>query len=290
MSAINRNTVTLDLKDVQGRGLTDQVRVKFINQRVQSLSQQVTINFTGAPIGVQGVPARPNGLAQVFITPARHLEKTVFVDVPSSGPCTIEETFLIDAAKANPIFPTFEEIRTSRIFADLFRVLPQSGIATEAEWNSLDKMKKAGLLNLYAKMRQKKIEGDRDAFSFIQRITDFLPQRVFALVDKRLIDLVRDRRDLFHDVNGALHEFSGGFTRIDGGSFKTRETAGNLQLTFAGDAAGDLMADIDIDDHQGVLHVFDVLRHKITGEHTNPFNIHEVLVFIQGIDPGYQLA
>jgi hypothetical protein len=290
MSAVNRNNVTIDLRDVLGRTITDQVDVKFINQRVQSLSQRFPLSFSGSALDLKGVPARPNGLAQVFITPQRYREKSVFVDVPSSGECRIEETLLIDPGRVEPVFPGFQEIGSNQVFADLFRVLPQSGISTDAAWTDLDKMKKAGLLNLYAKMRREKIEGDRNVFSFIRRITEFRPQRVFALVDPRLIDLVRDRRDLFSDVNGALHEFSGGFTRIEGGSFKTRESAGNLQLTFAENAAGELLADIDIDDHQGVLHVFDVLRHKLTGENTNPFNIHQVLVFIQGIDPGYQLA
>lgn len=49
------------------------------------------------------------------------------------------------------------------------------------------------------------------------------------------------------------------------------------------------MADIDIDDHQGIAHAADVLKHKITGQDTHPFDIHQILIFFQGVDPGYEI-
>jgi hypothetical protein len=52
------------------------------------------------------------------------------------------------------------------------------------------------------------------------------------------------------------------------------------------DDAGD---DIDIDDAGGILHVFQVLRNAVTGRPTHPYDIHEILLAHQGIDPGYQL-
>jgi hypothetical protein len=74
------------------------------------------------------------------------------------------------------------------------------------------------------------------------------------------------------------------------GSFKTRDTAGNLQLTFARHPDGRMMADIDLDDHQGIAHAADVLRHKISGKDTHPYDIHNILVLFQNCDPGYSLA
>jgi hypothetical protein len=47
------------------------------------------------------------------------------------------------------------------------------------------------------------------------------------------------------------------------------------------------VADIDIDDAAGLEHVFQVLRNKLSGKPTHPYNIHEILVGFQHLDPGY---
>jgi hypothetical protein len=49
------------------------------------------------------------------------------------------------------------------------------------------------------------------------------------------------------------------------------------------------MADIDLDDHKGLQHAADVLKHKITGKDTDPYDIHEILVYFQHLDVGYRL-
>lgn len=291
MSSVNRNTVVFDPKDVFGRTFSDQFKIKFINMRVQSLNQLFRANVAGAPVSLPDVPAFPDGFAEAIITPTKYREKSIFVNVPSGAPFSITETFLLDPDRVSAVFPSFNDIQTNPTFTGLFGVLQRSGRASEAAWAGLQDQPKAGLLNIYAKSQNEVLEGDSSVFTFVDRIVDFRPQRIFGFVQRRLLELVRERRDRFHDVLGTLHDFPDGFTRIDqDGSFKTRESAGNLQVTFAENAAGELMADIDIDDHQGVLHVFDVLKHKITGRNTNPFNIHEVLIFVQGIDPGYQLV
>jgi hypothetical protein len=291
MSNVNRNTVTMDLTDVLGRGISDRVEIKIVNQRVASLSQKFEVIFKGSPVALQGVPASPSGLAQVFFSPTKYRDKSIFIDVLAGGDFSVKQTFLLDPNEVRPVFPKFSDISTGQSFATLHKVLQNSSVATEAAWKGLDDQVKAGLLNLHAKMQREEVQTGKSVFDFIDQIVDFRPQRVFAIVKNNLIDLVRSRRDRFGDVLGTLHNFPDGFTRIDdGGSFKTKENAGNLQLTFAQNGSGQFMADIDIDDHQGVLHVADVLRHKITGKNTHPYNIHQVLVFIQDIDPGYQLV
>jgi hypothetical protein len=59
--------------------------------------------------------------------------------------------------------------------------------------------------------------------------------------------------------------------------------------TFARDSNGVTYADIDLDEHKNLKHVFDVIKHKLTGNETHPYFIHEVLVFSQGCDPEYRL-
>jgi hypothetical protein len=45
MSDINRSTVLVDLKDLKGRTLNDTVRLKFYNQRAQSLNQSFELEL-----------------------------------------------------------------------------------------------------------------------------------------------------------------------------------------------------------------------------------------------------
>jgi hypothetical protein len=50
------------------------------------------------------------------------------------------------------------------------------------------------------------------------------------------------------------------------------------------------IAEIDIDDAAGLAHVFQVMRNHLTGEPTHPYNIHEILMAHQNLDPGYDLV
>lgn len=87
-----------------------------------------------------------------------------------------------------------------------------------------------------------------------------------------------------------LHKFHEPWIAVsDQNSFKSRNAAGNIQLTFASNPAGESLADIDLDDHSGIQHATDVLKHKITNKNTDPYDIHQILIYFQGIDPGYRL-
>jgi hypothetical protein len=79
-----------------------------------------------------------------------------------------------------------------------------------------------------------------------------------------------------------------GFDRA--GSFKERGVPyGGLQVTLFTD--GEVTeADIDVDDAGGLGHVFQVLDHFFTRGETHPYDIHQILTFHQGVDPGYRLV
>jgi hypothetical protein len=89
---------------------------------------------------------------------------------------------------------------------------------------------------------------------------------------------------LFHEADDSLHHPPVGFERA--GSFKTDDRYGNLQVSFF--AKNDQWrADIDIDDASGLGHVFQVMRNFLTGRPTHPFDIHQILLLHQRLDPGY---
>ena len=60
---------------------------------------------------------------------------------------------------------------------------------------------------------------------------------------------------------------------------KTFDRYGNLQLTFQrrGVTGNDYAVDVDIDDAQGIEHLFQVLRNSVNGP-TNPYDIHDILL------------
>ena len=291
MSDVNRSKVKVALRDVGGKLLTDSVEFKFYNQRAQSLNQVFRVEFKGRPAALPNVPAFPFGLAEVFINPTKYRYKSIFLNVPAGKEASIDETCFVEPEEVEPVFPVLSEIQKESRWVELWRILQASGIKTATAWKELDDLQKAGLLNLFAKAQDQTVKDGRPIASFIERITDFRPSRIFAIVASDLFGLVHDHASAFHPVSGALHKFPNGWKPIDPeGSFKTYDKAGNLQITFAQDSAGKLMVDMDIDDHQGIEHAADVLKHKITGKDTHPYDIHEILIYFQGLDLGYELV
>jgi hypothetical protein len=165
-------------------------------------------------------------------------------------------------------------------------------VGGQALYDALDDIPRAGLLNLLAKMTATVLLDGSTVLDHVQSFYRLRGDRVFANVGKGLRDLVKTAVDArrFHLVDGALHQPPDRFRVVD--SYKTiPDRYGNLQVTFFSSVATPLTfkADIDVDDAQGIAHVFQVLGHWLTGQPTHPYDIHQILVAYQGIDPGYRL-
>jgi hypothetical protein len=281
------------LRDAAGKGITDRVEFKLYNQRSDALNQRFDVDVKGRRVLLRNVPAFPFGLAELFIKPDRYRWKSVFVDVRPGADTIVEETVLIDPARAKPIFPTFTDLRTAARWKDLFTLLKKSGIDSAAKWEELGALRRAGLLNLYAKLQRETLESSAPIFTLLDRVVrteDFRQDRMFALVHTDLLGAVRGHAR-FRPVSGALHVFDPPWMTVDpDGSYKTKDRAGNLQITFAArDGHVGHFADIDIDDHAGIRHAADVLKHHIADRDTHPYDIHNILLYFQGCDPGYVL-
>ncbi len=292
MPDTNISSVSVTLRGVDAKPINESVGFKFYNQRAASLNRLVPTTFrVWDGVKLDGIPAFPFGLYEVFIDPAKHRFKNIFLSVQADGSSRMEETFFVDPSKVAPIFPALADLQTGVRWKELWRVLTASGRGTEADWNRLSDQQRAGLFNLYAKMTREKVADDQPVFRSVSRIDEFLPARVLARVSADLFEAVGTNHRTFRSVPGALHEFPLGWRpAAEDNSFKTFDAAGNLQLTFATNPAGEFLADIDIDDHRGIEHAGDVLKHVITGKDTHPYDIHEILIFFQGLDPGYQLV
>jgi hypothetical protein len=154
---------------------------------------------------------------------------------------------------------------------------------------SVDNVKLAGLLNVACKTTATVFADGANALSLVRELRQLRGDRFFAVVDRLLREETVNSLSsgLFHRVSGSLHKLPPefvGFQPAD--SFKTDDHFGNLQLTFF-QKGDEFVADIDIDDANGIQHVFQVLRNHFTGEPTHPYNIHQLLVAHQHLDPRY---
>jgi hypothetical protein len=167
------------------------------------------------------------------------------------------------------------------------KVLSFEGRMGEELYSALDDPRKANLLNIAAKARITPLSSGETILSYIQELRELRGERVFVVASKELLEQTKNSvaDDLFRSVSGALHHPPAGFTIV--GSFKTKDYYGALQLTFflKGDTC---VVDIDIDDGMGMGHFFQALRDTL-GPGASPFDIHELLLAHQAVDPGYSL-
>ena len=282
----NTGKVILDFRDAYDKPIFDHLRLKFRNQNADSMNFSKEVDLIGVPFNLNGVPAFPKGHWVVEVYPQKYRFKTgLFVDLPSNGQWPMTETFFVDPSKVSPVLPTLAELQTADRWKPLWDVLKVSPV----DYDSLDAKQIAGLLNLYAKMNH---QSANFAFGSVINIFKILPARIYAQVKPELWAAVRAAPQRFHEEpdNGSMHTFDDPWRRLDEhASFKTPDPMGNLQLTFASDPQEEMAVDADLDDHQGIQHVFDVIKHKFSGD-TDPYDIHEVLVKFQQIDPGYHFA
>jgi hypothetical protein len=160
------------------------------------------------------------------------------------------------------------------------------GRTGEALYESMDALRRAGFLNIVAKASSTRFSSGRPALDYFTQLREVRGDRLFLVASKELRAETENSvaEDLFRPVDGSLHHPPPGFSSA--GSYKSEDRYGNLQLTFflCGD---DCLVDVDIDDAAGLAHVFQVARNELTGRPTHPYDIREILIRFQGIDPGY---
>jgi hypothetical protein len=237
----------------------------------------------------------PQGVYQISIDPPSYHPVSHFINVKTSGSTELSIAFPVDTSKVVSVtFPTFtnlpKELRT--LLSNSPNVFGFENNSGNALYKALDDIRRGGVLNIARKTQATRLTNDKSILSLIKEIRELRGDRFFAFVEKELREEVKHsvNTGLFHKVSGSLHHLPSqfvGFTPAD--SFKTDDHFGNLQLTFfmKGD---ECVADIDIDDAGGLGHIFQVLKNHFTGSPTHPYNIHQILVKHQHLDPGYRFS
>ena len=282
----------LDLVDVFGKRLKENVDIFMSNLHLdhkpvlRSVDASKIINISDLHTGSQGI-------YQISIDPPSYNPVGRFVTVQTSGVTEMSFPFPVDISKIVSVtFPTFsnlvKELRT--LLTNSPNVLGFENNTGDALYNALDDIRRGGVMNIARKSLATRLSNGKSVLSLIKEIRELRGDRFFAFVEKELREEVKNsvHTGLFHKVDGRLHHLPPQFEGFaDADSFKTDDHFGNLQVTFF--TKGDeFVADIDIDDAGGLAHTFQVLRNRITGNPTHPYNIHQLLMRHQHLDPGYR--
>jgi hypothetical protein len=279
----------LEFVDVHGVRITESLDIELRHRVLQDHRRVDSVDGRQA-IAIAGLRTEPQGLYILRVSAPSYRPVSRFVTIPASGLARERIVLPIRHDRARAEFPPYDELddRVRGLLERSSNVRGLEGITGRGLYEKMSETAKAGLLNIAKKSLATEF---RDGADLLPHVTllDARGDRCFVQVPRALIEQMPTLvdGDLFRGVDGALHEAPPGLKAA--GSFKTRDAFGNLQLTFFQNDR-ECRADVDIDDAAGIGHVFQVARNHITREPTHPFNIHQILIAHQHLDPGYRLV
>ncbi len=283
--------LNLELVDVYGDRISERVDVALHNQ---GLAERLLLRNVDASkkVAITNLQSGPHGLYRIEIDPPSYLPVNRFFRVPSGRSGELHVTCPVDHSKVRLVeFPKFATLHADyvRLLGASMDVLGFANVSGEDLYNNLDDLRKAGMLNILAKSARTRYAGGKSVVDYLHLLQELRQDRFFVRISKELRDETKNSvaSGLFIPASATLHSAPDGF--ISAGSFKTDDHYGNLQLTFW-QRGEEWMADIDIDDASGLAHVFQVVRNSLSGRPTHPFDIHQILIAYQEIDPGYRLV
>jgi len=283
--------LNLELADVYGKRLGEPVDINLFNQ---GLSEKLVVRGVdaGKSITVTGLRSGPEGLYRLEIDPPSYLPVNRFVSIPSGKGRDLFVTCPVDPNKViRPAFVPYDTLKSdyTRVLESSRNVLGYAGLSGDTLYAKLDDLRKAGMMNIFAKSLRTRYPSGKSVVDYLTSLREVRQDRFFANISQELRDETKNSvsTGFFRPVSASLHTPPDGFTGA--GSFKTDDSYGNLQLTFW-QKSSEFVADIDIDDAAGLEHVFQVVRNTLSGRPTHPYDIHEILLAYQEIDPGYSLV
>jgi hypothetical protein len=285
----------LSLVDVYGQRLQEGVDISMRNLQLMSDRPLVRDVDASKIIIIKNLSAPSNNVYQVVIDPPSYHPTNRFVSISSGNNPTEEKfVFAIDITKVVKVtFPPFNTaMRELRDLLNRSSVVVGNQLLTGAAlYDGLDDIRKAGMMNIARKTQATVLPNGKSVIDLIREVKELRGDRFFAAVERELREeaIQATHTGLLHPVPEILHQLPPQFADFEhAGSFKTDDQYGNLQLTFfrKGD---EIAADIDIDDAGGLGHIFQVLRNHFTGEPTHPYNIHQILLQHQHLNPRYIL-
>jgi hypothetical protein len=286
-----KGNLVLDFLDVSGNRPKDQVDV-LIKQVAVSQTIQKRGHDTAKRLKFTDIDTSQGGNFSLQVIPFRRRPVTKFIRILEGRTVQQSVVLPIDPDRVTSIeFPPFEFLGENiKTVLKASVVEGYEGRQGSELYDALDDVRKAGMLNIYAKMLATGFPSGRDTFSYVTSFTRILGDRFIATVTTELRDEVKHgtHTRLFGEASGAMHTPPPGFVLYD--SFKTLELYGLLVLTFFRNPKTEgLIIEAAIDDANGVEHIFQVSEPALSSQSKNPYDIHEILLEYQKIDPGYNL-
>jgi hypothetical protein len=281
----------LDLLNVYGDRFSDSADIMLTHQ-VLSDRRVVRNQNTSKRLKIPNLHAIPQGLYRLEVDPLGYMPVSQFVNVASDKGTSLELTFAVDPNKVTAVeFPKYPDLseRVQELLQASADVLGFEEKAGADLYAALDEFRKAGLLNITAKCANTVLASGTSVIDYLQKLNECRGDRFFAEVTHELREDTKNTvaSGRFAEVSELLHHPPEGFSQA--GSYKSNDHYGNLQLSFFTDGTN-WVADIDIDDANGLEHIFQVLRNALENRPTHPYDIHEILIYYQKIDPGYRLV
>jgi hypothetical protein len=294
MATGNDGLLSLSLVNVFNEPVRETVAVVLKNQQVFD-NRVFHVQPKDGFARLDGLFRAPRGRYMVEVDAPSYHAVSQFINIAPSGDTGLEVKLPVDPSRVTamqrPDFPTLEQDLKNFLGTAALPGARLEGKTGQLLYEVLPDILCAGLLNLAVKARNTLLNG-RTALSFLGKMVDLFGDRLFAEVSPDLVSECRRATltGVLHTADDSLHHPLPGFVRA--GSFKTLDHYGNLQLTLSvhPENTSRWMVDMDIDDAQGLEHVFQVVQNTVTGDPTHPYNIHEILVEFQQLDPGYTLS
>ena len=280
-------SLKLALRDVTDRVLGEKADVMLRRQSTGQLS--VVQTKPGKTLTIQGLAS---DVYSVQVDPPSYFAAGAFAMVTPGG-ADLTMTLPVDPRKVKRVvFPAFGALPgdAKRVLIATDNLLGFPNLSGKNLYGPLDDIRKAGLLNIFAKSAWTGLTNGRTVSSYFVQLLELRGDRFHVVVPKELREETKNsaQAGLFDPAPEGMHYPPAGFSHA--GSWKSPDHYGNLQLTFFSSAEGvDWVADIDIDDAKGLEHLFQVLRNELTNRPTHPYDIHEILIKYQKLDPGYKL-
>jgi hypothetical protein len=282
----------LSLIDVHGDPLKVAALVRLRNQSSSALKQ--VRSSANKALKITGLRGRPEGLYRLEVDAPGYQSSSLFVELKASGVTSTVIVMAVDPGRVRAVrFPAFADLpaEAQLLLENSPQVRGFEGHTGRALYDMFDDVRRAGLLNIIAKTRVTTPTPGVSVMSRLEALLDLRGDRCFCAVPQSLRDDTKNAMvdGFFKQVDGGLHHFEDGF--VEAGSFKTLDNYGNLQLTYfaSSDTPSRWVADIDIDDCAGITHLFQVVRNELKNQATHPFDIHQILVKHQSLDPLYRL-
>ncbi len=284
-------TVNLKFQDVLGAPLDDHSVLVDIFSLDNTNHIQATVPLSGQTDVAIQLQDCPLGTYRFELSPTNYRVIQFFLTLPPGGTVVRQKpvVFPVDPARvigiSAPAFAALDPKLQGLLNAAKIQLNGVAAPAGERLYAALPPNLKAALLNLFLKSSNTRLGDGTSCFDHVHIMSELDQDRLFATVDAALVeDTINSPQ--FHSVDFSLHKEVPPYKLFS--SFKTLDAQGNLQLTFSRKDATtkDCLVDMDIDEAQGIGHVFEVIGNVFTGL-TNPYNIREILMAAQGLRPLY---